>query len=96
MNLELVPSFAEICNIMLVFGCSDKIFIFQMFAVNNRRSETESYGEVGAEPDQAAATDQPANPPKTGSTRKAAKKTATSSSAARDKNLLLSSDDEFQ
>ena len=37
-----------------------------MFAVNNRRSETESYGEVGAEPDQAAATDQPANPPKTG------------------------------
>jgi hypothetical protein len=55
--------------------------------VNSRRSETESYGEVGADPDPP--TDQN---PAAGSTKISAKKTG----AERDQNLLLSSDDEFQ
>jgi hypothetical protein len=53
--------------------------------VSNRRSETETYGEVGAEAE-------PVDPSAAnGSTRKSAKRQESD-----DKNLLLSSDDEFQ
>ena len=66
--------------------------------VNNRRSETSgSYGEVGAEPEPSGHS--PAPPTNGGATRKtgaSAGSKKSSSGVERDKNLLLSSDDEFQ
>ena len=56
--------------------------------VNNRHSETETYGEVGAEPGKSEPTEKSNG----GGKSKSGKRHPTDN----DKNLLLSSDDEFQ
>ncbi len=72
--------------------------LFSLAPVNSRRSETSgSYGEVGAEPEPSGHS--PAPPTNGGATKKAGASAGNkriSSGAERDKNLLLSSDDEFQ